>query len=170
MQQILFGNFDLRTLQQIMQAAELGLTTILDSEMYSEPLRQGGYLSIRDGKTNDILLATMVGDVAPAERMRHYHQSLEKGNRLFHNLHTFEKHASSSQTRDPEKGRFGGAISTLGHEPLLVLSFSGLTEQADEALMLALSVKMQWLSRELAYFIASGYSNTLYTNIELRIV
>jgi hypothetical protein len=170
MQEILFGNFDLRTLQQIMEAAEQCLTTVLNSELYPEPLRQGGYLSIRDGNSNDILLVLLVGDVGPTERMRHYHQSLEKGNRLFQHLRTFERHVSSSETRDPEKARFGGAIAAYRNEQPLVVSFSGLTEQADEALMLALCINMQWLSRSFAYDIATNYKNTLYTTIEMKIV
>ncbi len=68
---------------------------------------------------------------------------------------------SSWQTKDEALERYAGAIRAGG----LVFSFSGLPELADEALVLALAVRMTRLARQQAIDIARLSGNEIYPRL-----
>lgn len=164
--EINFGGFDLPFLLRILDATDKCLNALLEMDENPEPLRQGGYFTLRDGTTNDILFAIKVGSVPPEKRMKYYHLSLEKGDRLFKTQRRHERHVTSSESRNPEKNQYGGAIITVERKPPYILSFSGLTEDADEALMASVAIKLGWLSPKWAHMMANAYRNTTYKQLQ----
>lgn len=94
-----------------------------------------GYLFCRypDGLMMRIPLGGPVGD----KHEKHRQLSREMADRLGQHPRNW----LSSETRQPERERFGGAAR--GKEGV-ILSFSGLPENIDEAFVLALLVGMDW--------------------------
>ncbi len=89
----------------------------------------GGYLSLRSHASGELTFVYGIGLVLPEKAVKYLQFSQEKSARLF--LH--HEHKSSWQSRFPENDRYGGAIRTVDG----LLSFSGLPEDLDEALVLA---------------------------------
>ncbi|MCB9336296.1 MAG: hypothetical protein H6586_09110 [Flavobacteriales bacterium] len=104
-------------------------------------LKQSGYFTLAeiDGVVNRIF---KIGQ-PPAEKVKRFLTlSQEKVERL--SLHIVsDKHVSSYQSRNPDKGQWGGAIVASDYENQLILSFSGLPEKLDEALCLVVAGKMK---------------------------
>ena len=96
-----------------------------------------GYFTIRDSISGQPLQPIPIG-VCPDDRVEKcFRLSLEKGERLFIN----KTHVSSFQSRDIANKKYGGAITF----PNLIISFSGLPELVDEAVMLVLAYKLGWM-------------------------
>jgi hypothetical protein len=100
---------------------------------YKEDLkdRDGGCLSYgtQEGK---ILFIEKIREVSP-EKVEKYHSlAPEKVGRLARH----PKHMLSSESRDPEKNQWGGAV----RGDVYLRGFSGLTEQLDEIAMLGLAL------------------------------
>lgn len=116
-------------------------------ERYGITDRYGGYLSILDIATGTWLVREQrVGRVDDPEKAAKYAGlSVEKAERLRTAIAT-HGHVSSRQSRDPERGRWGGAIRTQDYSDEcrdgIILSFSGLPELADEAFVVALAFWM----------------------------
>lgn len=126
--------------------------------------RCGGFfcLSWTDdkGKTT-ILRHGKIGDVFDADRRRRYRKlSREKLTRRLKN----PGHVSSWQSRNPEQDEWGGDIKAGDFD----LSFSGLPELADEAVMLALAVILLLLTFEEACAIARISDNQYFLKIPVR--
>jgi hypothetical protein len=104
---------------------------ISDCARSQDRQHRGGYFGI--GTTQgDVLFTMAVGrilDSSAAERRLTF--CVEKIRRLGNN----PGHLSSWQSRDPDNGRYGGAIRTRRH----ILSFSGFPELHDEAAMVSLA-------------------------------
>ncbi len=163
-----FGGFDTSALYGILDAVEKSFITLFELDLQNPPRHQGGFFTLRDGKTGDILIAIQVGEVPRKDRMKWYHLSLEKGDRLFRTWHKsrIERHLTSSESRDPTQNKFGGAvIATEGKYPY-ILSFHGLGEEPDEALMVATALKLRWMSADIAQEIATAYKNTTARNLQ----
>ena len=90
--------------------------------------RRGGYFTVFDRRTMQIVLVVKIGNPAPEESRTYFKYSQEKAERLF----ISEELVSSYQNRDPDNGKWGGAIKTED----FILSFSGLSELGDEAVVL----------------------------------
>lgn len=104
------------------------------------PERQGGYLVIRDKHNGTPLLIERIGK-CPVSNVKRYHGlALEKSERLS-NTRLTGGHISSYQSRDTQNDKWGGAIIAGD----LIVSFSGLKELFDEAVVLALALRMDWL-------------------------
>lgn len=101
--------------------------------------KNSGYLAIVDRSDGRLLLHAQVGNCLPDKHAKYCEISLEKAMRIYRN-----QDASSWMSRDPDNDKWGGAI-VAGR---FILSFSGLPELADEALMLALGREMSWISIE----------------------
>lgn len=107
----------------------------------------GGYFTIRQGELHEMLLCTSLGEVLIDKQVKYMILSLEKGERLGVYSST---HVGSYQSRDPEQriigqsdfgdpwGKWGGAIRAKD----FILSFSGLPERADEAVMMVTAIKL----------------------------
>lgn len=123
--------------------------------------KRGGYLTISDNETGTPILHLAIGKIDPGEAMKYHIYSLEKAKRL----HDHKGHASSWQTRDPEKGQYGGAIRTQKY----ILSFSGLPELADEALMLYLASFYGFSEPDELYFVSRCSKNPFFKKMVRRI-
>ena len=91
--------------------------------------RKGGYLTILDAKTGGILAVALIGEIAQKNLLKYFNFSLEKAQRVY-----TEEISSSYQSRNLRKGKWAGAIR--GKE--YIYSFSGNTEENDEAICLML--------------------------------
>ncbi len=95
--------------------------------------RVGCAFTIRNGHIDDFSSRTILVGMPPQDKWRQYHQfSQEKAQRVMWN-----RQFSSWQSRDPENGKWGGAVSIVPW----VLSMSGLKELDDEAYSLVVGVK-----------------------------
>jgi hypothetical protein len=94
-----------------------------------KPKRRGGYLTVIVRGEPEISLCAVVGSfINDAKEYLVFSQ--EKAKRL---RTLSRRHVLSSQSRNPDKNRWGGAISA----GLRIISFSGLPELVDEAVVTA---------------------------------
>ncbi len=125
--------------RELVSAAEaafhLASKTFRAEKAWEYPL--GGYFCIADGITGTPYLTILIGEVENSKADRYYEFCREKAQRLAAN----PDHLSSWQSRDERTGQYGGAIRVGRH----ILSFSGLPELGDEAILLAAS--MMWCNR-----------------------
>ena len=127
--------------------------------------RRGGYLTVLSLDRGLPLLVVPIGMIEIEKASRYIRFSQEKAVRLF--AHQPE-HDSSWQSRDEGAEQYGGAIvaptvdftdgSVLG----FILSFSGLPEHGDEALMLYAGIKSANLSRDRALKMAHESGNPFF--------
>jgi len=118
-------------------------------------------------------VAELVGRV-PTDKFPKYEEfSREKAERIIRNLKNGESHVSSWQSRDPDRERYGGAIMVHipawqvggGAPSVAILTFSGLPEKADEALMIWVAYQLSWLSKEEAGLIIEESNNEIARKI-----
>ncbi|MCR4277813.1 MAG: hypothetical protein NUV85_02240 [Candidatus Berkelbacteria bacterium] len=107
-----------------------------------EMLKQLGFVSDLEGKIGGmfclmdeatglmVIEPTKIGEIANGKKGQYTAFCREKATRLRENR--ANGHFQSWESRDPESDKWGGAISDGNH----IWSFSGLTEEQDEALML----------------------------------
>jgi len=115
-----------------------------------------GYFTLRDGLTGQVLLMRQIG-TCPLDRVdKCFQLSIEKGERLYKG--SKEGFVSSWQTRDIKSIQRGGAI----YFPHLILSFAGVPELGDEAIVLSVAMQMEWLSFEEAEHIALISKNNFF--------
>src|ERR1019366_2946525 len=98
--------------------------------MIGDPARRGGYLCISDAKTGQVIGIFLIGEVPLRKKQRKYIRLCQEKNlRLFLN----PSHFTSSQSRDADKAKYGGAI----HLEDYLIAFSGLyDDQWDEAVVI----------------------------------
>ncbi len=122
----------------------------------------GGYLAVweRSPRVPDVewakrapLIVVRVGTVPPEKTMRYFALCQEKATRLL--SLTEEGHVSSWQSREPDQGRYGGAIVTSD----FVFGFSGLTEEGDEGVLVRACFDVGMLSLDSVQTIASTSCN-----------
>ncbi|MDP3784801.1 MAG: hypothetical protein Q8R12_01870 [bacterium] len=104
--------------------------------------RTGGYFCLADKTDGLPLLIVQVGEIPEVKAGKYLSFCQEKARRLAKNL----SHASSWESRDPNQEKWGGAIRAEKMNGL-ILSFSGLPELGDEAVMLTaycLAENMYW--------------------------
>lgn len=131
-----------------------------------KPDRVGAYLSIFDKSQQKILLVIELGYCKPEMADRWFHYSLEKLERLWTNRS--KGHITSWQSRDPGMYKFGGAITSPddtkstkeGHK--LIGSIAGLTDHGEEAILLVIWLKFNWLTMEEAKKITHISGNRLF--------
>jgi hypothetical protein len=126
-----------------------------------KPYKKSGYLTIRRKSDGEILLVIKIGDCPQIKAKKYFELSVEKGERLFHH----QKHISSWQSRDSEKGRWGGAI--IANE--LIISFSGLPELIDEAAVILFAMFFGWISSKQAEKIAKISNNFFYAYLKNKV-
>lgn len=105
-----------------------------------KPEKRGGYLTVLVRGEPGFSLCSAVG-VFDADPERYLAFSQEKAERLHSHWH---QNISSFESRDPDQGRWGGAIRADD----LIISFSGLPELVDEAVVTAAAY---WLSEITEY-------------------
>jgi hypothetical protein len=94
-----------------------------------KPARRGGYLAVLVRGEPGFSLCSRVG-IFIDDSEQYLTFSKEKAERLQGLWH---QHLSSWQSRDPDQGRWGGAIRA----DQIIISFSGLPELVDEAVVTA---------------------------------
>lgn len=97
-----------------------------------------------------------VGAVGPEKAEKYFNLSLEKAIRV-----GTRGHQSSWQSRDPDSGKWGGAIIAGSW----ILSFSGLPELADEAVMLVTAVMSRLMTVVEARAIADISQNPYFVEL-----
>lgn len=96
--------------------------------------RRGGYLSILDIETGQMICTVPVGVFPIWKEQRYYTHSAEKAYRLYGNLPL--GHVTSGQSADQKLNRYDGAVKTNRY----IFAFSGLpTGRADSILMVCLA-------------------------------
>jgi len=121
-------------------------------------LKKGGYVSIYSLGAKRLEFVSIVGKPVPQEKWSAYsYNSEEKGARLI-STHFELGHMTSYESRDPDNGKWGGAIVADNY----ILSFSGLPEQADEAVMMAVAIELDLLSLINAEDIAKRNNNEIF--------
>ena len=97
-----------------------------------------------DGITGNIIFTIPFGEIPEEKRQKYFELSQEKATRLFSqvNMHLPDGHTSSFQSRNEENEQYGGAIYVNCHSTVFILSFSGMPELIDEAMMLVLADKL----------------------------
>lgn len=115
--------------------------------------RNYGYFTVRDRHSGQVSCILRIGQCPRERGKRFLALSMEKGSRLFET-----KELSSWQSRNPDQGMWGGAIATKE----FILSFSGLPEKADEALMLKYAQIRKLIDEEAIVEIAEASNNTFF--------
>jgi len=112
--------------------------------------RKGGYLSYGMDSLSAVIFTEKVRIVRYEKREKYVRLSSEKVTRL----EKHPKHALSSESRNPDKNEWGGAVR--GHKYLR--GFSGLTEELDEIAMIGLALAHDDLSvQEVESLLAKHY-------------
>lgn len=99
---------------------------------------RGGFLCIADASTGTPCLIFSVGEINEDRRAKCLAYCQEKALRLS----THPDHLASAESRDEDKGQWGGAIRAGD----IIISFSGLPEMLDECLCLELAVYLDRLN------------------------
>lgn len=145
-----------RSLRQAVQAMPGVLEEAIKLLRESGEDRAGGYLSIAIARDSPLVLRMPFGTMLFCKAVKYSELSVEKLIRL---LGSDASILTSYDTRDPVAeiilstgesrpwGRWGGAIRVPSGGMILedAISFSGLPELWDEALMFALAIKLEWL-------------------------
>lgn len=117
--------------------------------------RNNGYFTLRTMNDGQVVLIARIGVCKPEKADKYLSFSQEKGLRLFQQR---EHDVSSWQTRNEEKDLWGGAIIAGD----FILSFSGLPELTDEAVMIKTALLCKWASEETLCQIAEISDNRLF--------
>ena len=104
-----------------------------------EPDNKSGYLTIRSRKDGRLLIKVQIGECPIDKCGKYAFFSWEKSERLLANI-KINDHLSSWQSRAVDEEMYAGAIATND----FVLSFSGLPELADEAVVLVAALTFNW--------------------------
>jgi hypothetical protein len=120
----------------------------------------GGYFCVANRALGLPHAIIAIGEAPPEEWPKYLKFCQEKPMRLS----THPEHWSSAQSRDVENKRYAGAVRAGN----LLLAFSGLPEQLDEALVLAIAVYADLLTEDAARRIASVWNNEEFDKL-LRI-
>lgn len=121
--------------------------------------RKGGFLCIANTEGAP-RLTCIIGDVHKKKHRKYVRLAQEKAKRLARHA----DHILSWQSRNKDKNQWGGAVRT----PHCIFSFSGLTEMADEALMIMVAQRMREIStvKGQAASMASISGNKIWPLIE----
>lgn len=114
------------------------------SDMEGQGNDRRGYLTLMNGITGEIVFTVPFGEIPEEKRVKYFKLSQEKADRLFSqvNMHLPNGHTTSFESRSEKEEQYGGAIYLSGHSASIILSFSGIAELLDEAMMLVLGDKL----------------------------
>jgi hypothetical protein len=114
--------------------------------------KSSGYLTVFDAAGGgEIILISRIGICPPEKAKKYLTLSLEKSGRLF----SQPLHYASFQSRNPAEDKWGGAI-TAGS---IIISFSGLSEMADEALSVYVAWNMGLIDNKMVSFFTAISDN-----------
>lgn len=141
----------LKKVPKIVACAEWAITWA-NIMLPEEKRRSGGYLTIREAESGQIVLILACGKISKEKNEMFLSFSQEKGFRLFKN----PNHQTSWQSRNIANNEFGGALRGRSY----IYSFSGHQEEIDEAIclitfyllepILSRNPDIRWLNRKLS--------------------
>ncbi len=151
-----------RRLADILVFAEEAVRQLLP--MFNDTKYMGGYLCAIDAERGGLLMLARVGEVhdheVPLLMKEVQGFAREKADRLLENIlrggMDSSHHLTSWESRDPDHGKYGGAVRTLAP---FILSFSGLPELADEAVVAYAAYREGSMSLEMAIAISNITDN-----------
>ncbi len=124
------------------------------------PESKSGYFTLRSTKDDRPLIKVQIGE-CPIDKYAKYHFfSWEKSQRLLANMAN-KNHLSSWQSRVEEEEMYAGAIVADD----FILSFSGLPELADEAVMLVTALFLGWANYQEMAAIAKLSNNPFFDEL-----
>jgi len=164
---------EIRFREKLCDAANHAFFQVLnraDSTDFDLGDRGGGYLSCRRvGLLVPVIYPRLLGVITNGRDSKYHEFSLKKPNDILN--HPDKDIELSSQIRDPENEIYGGAVKVkacihglLGHYEEYILSFSGLPEMLDEALVLLTAVYSGCTSMEHAKELAAISKVTEFGN------
>lgn len=103
-----------------------------------------GYLTLMNAITGEIVFTVPFGEIPEEKKEKYFEFSQEKAHRLFSqvNMHLPNGHTTSFQSRNEELDMWGGAIYLNSQSLSVILSFSGMPELIDEAMMLVVADRL----------------------------
>lgn len=150
-------------LDEVRREVEKAVTEVI--ERTKPEGRSGGYFCLMDHNTGEVDLGpVLIGQVTNGKDEKYKAFCQEKAHRLsvLMDWGRFDPAATSWQSRNERKQRWGGAISTGDH----IFSFSGLPEEGDEAAMIIAAVRAGQLSFEEARSYAGTSNNQVYLSTD----
>jgi hypothetical protein len=111
------------------------------SDMEDRKTDRRGYLTLMDGLSGEVIFTVPFGEIPEEKREKYFELSQEKAKRVFENF-SKKGHTTSFESRDEDKQQYGGAIYVNYHSGAIILSFSGMPELIDEAMMITLADKL----------------------------
>jgi hypothetical protein len=124
---------------------------------------KSGYFTLICALTGRVLFQCLIGECLNEKASENRHFSEEKGKRLYRRRCQGLTEISSWQSKDDAATQYAGAIYISG----LILSFSGLPELADEAVMLCLAKKTGWAKPEQIAEIVAISENSVYSQLKV---
>lgn len=140
-------------LRAALAVTEAGFFEVINRGVKAEEERWGGILHISDPAVYVSIVTPSLAEVLlgrvedPAKLLKYKRLANEKSHRLMR----FPNHDSSWESRDESKRMFAGAIRAQS----FLLSFSGLPELADEALVLCVATIAEVMHHQTAARIAT---------------
>ena len=137
-----------------------------------KPEKAGGYLLIGldDLSVKEIL---KIGECDPKKISKYVTIVQEKAYRLYADWLRDSTSVSSWQTRDPDMNRWGGAVlfgANAGNSDRNIISFSGLTEAADEAVSLALGKNLGFANSDYLERVAEISNNAVSRELSEKLL
>lgn len=121
--------------------------------------RRSGYFTLRSRIDGRVLFHCQIGKCPDEDKAAKYANfSYEKGCRLL----SHPDHVSSWQSKNDEAKQYAGAIAISNY----ILSFSGLPELADEAVVLILAYMIKLGTLEEVERLAKISGNTVFTELK----
>lgn len=117
-----------------------GFGLIFKAAKRLEPGRTGGYICVADSTTGTPLALSICGEMDEERAAKCCRFVQEKARRLG----TYPQHFLSYETRDVDAEMYGGAVRASQ----FIFSFSGFSEETDEAMMIELAVQMRYITEE----------------------
>ncbi|MEK7642372.1 MAG: hypothetical protein AAB392_01110 [Patescibacteria group bacterium] len=136
---------------------------ITDYIIKNEEDKKGGVLYVGDSKTGLPLLSCVFGSLTEEKITKYKFFATEKAERLAKT----SWHDTSWQSRDMDtdpKG-YAGAVRVNGTEGF-ILSFSGFTEEQDEAAMLVLAMNIGLMNGEAAALLVQMSKNQYFCKLQ----
>ncbi len=114
------------------------------SDVEGSEYNRRGYLTLMDGLSGEIAFTVPFGEIPEEKREKYFELSQEKAKRLFSqvNMNLPNGHTTSFESRIVEEEKYGGAIYVNCHSTIFILSFSGMPELIDEAMMVVLADRL----------------------------
>jgi hypothetical protein len=133
------------TSDQLIALVEEGIRALVDKCKID---RTYGYFSVFDPTSRSFILTVKIGFPPDEKNAKYLALSQEKAMRLA----SHPEHFASFESRDEKDGKWGGAVRPCVST---IISFSGLPELADEALMLFVAYNARWLRKKDALCVAT---------------